>query len=506
MYMNIIATTDPVRKIDAGFLALPFTCSLLKKNGTALLKEHGFPGNVLDDFKAEAGELLVLYGSAGKAFSGRVALLGLGEGKKAGDFRKAGAAIVGRAIEMKTGSVVIDMSGIKGFAASSKSSATSVCTAFVEGCFAGSYRFDRLKSGKLKKKAEDDNPGKIAEMIFRSEPAQLGALEAGIAEGVVTGSCQSLARDLVNLPGNHLQAVDLAKAATESGVRGGYDVRVFGKAEIEELGMGGLLSVNKGSVHPPTFSVLDYRPAGKAEKTIALVGKGITFDSGGISIKPSEGMGEMKSDMAGAAAVIGAVEAAARLRLPVRVVGLIPSTDNMPDGSAMKPGDVITTYSGITVEVGNTDAEGRLILADALTYAKKHYNPDAIVDLATLTGACIVALGYSVAGLFSNNDKLADDIFDSGLRTEEKVWRMPLWEEYDEMIKSDVADVSNLGARGAGSVTAAKFLEKFLDGHKKWAHIDIAGPSYAPGKGGAKASGATGFGVRLLVDLLKKWS
>ena len=176
----------------------------------------------------------------------------------------------------------------------------------------------------------------------------------------------------------------------------------------------------------------------------------------------------------------------------------------MPSGSATKPGDVITTYSGITVEVGNTDAEGRLILADALTYAKKQYNPDVIIDLATLTGACIVALGYSVAGLFSNDDRLADDIFEAGQLTGEKVWRMPLWEEYDEMIKSDVADVSNLGARGAGSVTASRFLEKFIDGHKKWAHIDIAGPSFSPK--GAKVSGATGFGVRLLVELLKKWS
>lgn len=269
--------------------------------------------------------------------------------------------------------------------------------------------------------------------------------------------------------------------------------------------MGGLLAVNKGSEQPPTFAILDYKPKGKAKKTVALVGKGVTFDSGGISLKPAQGMDEMKSDMSGAAVVIAAVEAAASLGLPLRVVGLVPATDNMPGGSAQKPGDVITTMSGITVEVGNTDAEGRLILADALSYAKKEYNPDVIIDLATLTGACIVALGNSVAGLFSNDEKLAESIFEAGQSSGEKVWRLPLWDEYDELIKSDVADVHNTGGRGAGTITAAKFLEKFIDGHKRWAHIDIAGPAFLA-KGGSKTPGATGFGVRLLLDLLKGWS
>ena len=280
---------------------------------------------------------------------------------------------------------------------------------------------------------------------------------------------------------------------------------VFDKKKIVELGMGGLLAVNKGSEQPPTFVILDYKPKGKAKKTIALVGKGVTFDSGGISLKPAQGMDEMKSDMSGAAVVIAAIEAAASLGLPLRVVGLVPATDNMPGGSAQKPGDVITTMSGITVEVGNTDAEGRLILADALFYAKKEYNPDVIIDLATLTGACIVALGNSVAGLFSNDEKLAESIFEAGQSSGEKVWRLPLWDEYDELIKSDVADVHNTGGRGAGTITAAKFLEKFIDGHKHWAHIDIAGPAFWA-KGGSKTPGATGFGVRLLLDLLKGWS
>jgi leucyl aminopeptidase len=194
----------------------------------------------------------------------------------------------------------------------------------------------------------------------------------------------------------------------------------------------------------------------------------------------------------------------ARLGLQVRVIGIIPATDNMPSGTALKPGDVITTMSGITVDVGNTDAEGRLILADALTYAKKEFDPEVIIDLATLTGACVVALGHQAAGLFSNDDDLADALFKSGQVSGEKVWRMPLWDEYDELIKSDVADVSNTGGRWGGAVTAAKFLEKFIDGHKCWAHVDIAGPAFLT-KGGGKAPGGTGFGVRLLVDLLKGW-
>lgn len=505
--MNISATAAPARKISTALLVVPFTVPGLKKNGAALLADFGFDAGVMEDFKAENGQMAFLYGSAGKAAAERVALLGFGEGKKIGDYRKAGAQLAAKAVEMKIVSLAVDMSQIKSCAASAKSSVPALVSAFIEGCMFGSYRFDRLKSDKLKKKKEkDDKKKEIAELVLRSDSSQLAALEEGAAAGRITGSCQNMARDLVNLPGNMLQAEDIASAARDSGARAGYDVRVFGKEEIEALGMGGLLAVNKGSQHPPTFTVMEYNPAAKASRTVALVGKGVTFDSGGISLKPSEGMGEMKSDMAGAAAVIGAIEAAALLRLPVRVIGIVPATDNMPSGSALKPGDVITTYSGITVEVGNTDAEGRLILADALTYAKKQYNPDIIIDLATLTGACIVALGYSVAGLFSNSDKLAEDICDAGQRTGEKVWRMPLWEEYDEMIKSDIADVSNLGARGAGSVTAAKFLEKFTDGHRKWAHIDIAGPSFATGKGGAKVSGGTGFGVRLIVDLLKTWS
>jgi len=503
--MKIIVTKSDFKSLDIDLLVLPLCSFELKNEGEKILSAFGLDGDVLRDFKAEAGEAVVLYGGSRDSSAARVVLLGTGEGKTLEDWRKAAVALGSKAVELKSEKVAVDCSGFEVLASAMGQSVATVAATLVEGCLFGSYRFDRLKSDKLEKKNRAGKSKKIAELFVVVPSEVFEEAEKGVADGKVVGSCKKMARDLVNLPGNYLNADDIAKAAEESGKKYGYGVKVFYKKEIESLGMGGLLAVNKGSDHPPTFTVLEYKPKGKAKSVVVLVGKGVTFDSGGISIKPSENMGEMKSDMSGAASVLGAVEAAARLMLPLHVIGLIPATDNMPSGTAQQPGDVITTYSGITVEVGNTDAEGRLILADALTYGKEKYNPDVIVDVATLTGACIVALGYSVAGLFSNNDTLADEIFKAGEQTGEKVWRMPLWDLYDEQIKSDIADVSNTGGRGAGSVTAAKFLEKFIDGHAKWAHIDIAGPSFTP-KGGGKVNGGTGFGVGLLVELLKKWS
>ncbi|NTW69139.1 MAG: leucyl aminopeptidase [Chlorobiaceae bacterium] len=503
--MKISVTKTEIDRLVTDLLALPISKGDLKKEAEKLLSGLELDQKVLKDFKADAGEVVLLYGGSGKCSASRIALFGVGEAKTLDDWRKGALSIASRAVELKVAKLAVDFSSIDRLAAESAQSVETLADTFVAGLFAGSYRFDRLKSGKLDKKKPSEKKTELSGIVLRVEDALLVETESGVVSGKIVGSCQKMARDLVNLPGNYLQAEDIAKAASESGKKYGYQVTVFHKKEIESLGMGGLLAVNKGSFSPPTFTILDYKPEGKPKAVIALVGKGVTFDSGGISIKPSENMGEMKSDMAGAATVLGVVEAAARLSLPLHIIGLVPATDNMPDGKAQNPGDVITTYSGITVEVGNTDAEGRLILADALTYASEKYKPDVIIDLATLTGACIVALGYSVAGLFSNNDKLADEIFQAGLQTGEKVWRMPLWDLYDEQIKSDVADLSNTGGRGAGSVTAAKFLEKFIKEHKNWAHIDIAGPSFTP-KGGGKVNGGTGFGVAMLVELLKKWS
>ncbi|MEI6847455.1 MAG: leucyl aminopeptidase [Chlorobiaceae bacterium] len=502
--MKISVTKIGLDRISTDLLVLPFSTRELKKEAGKLFESLELNQQALKDFKADAGEVVLLYGHNGKCTAERIALLGSGEGKNLDDWRKAAASIASKAVEMKIEKFTIDFSCVEEFAAVAGQSVSTLVYNFVTGCFAGSYRFDRLKSGKLDKKESKGKSKGLVELVFRADSAVFDEIQKGGSDGKIVSSCQKVVRDLVNLPGNYLKAEDISKAAEVSGKKYGYEVTVFRKKEMESLGMGGLLAVNKGSFSAPTFTVLDYRPKGQIKSVVALVGKGVTFDSGGISLKPSENMGEMKSDMAGAASVLGTIEAIARLGLPLHIVGLIPATDNMPDGKAQTPGDVITTYSGITVEVSNTDAEGRLILADALTYAVEKYKPDVIIDLATLTGACIVALGYSVAGLFSNNDKLADEIFQAGEQSGEKVWRMPLWDIYDEQIKSDIADVNNTGGRGAGSVTAAKFLEKFIDKHKNWAHIDIAGPSFVP-KGGGKINGGTGFGVSLLVELLKKW-
>ncbi len=503
--MQLTVTPKEGGSIKADALALFISTKALKKEAAKTLKSLGADEAALKDFKAAAGEITIAYRAASGKSASRLLLAGVGDGDKTEEYRKAAEAAGRKAVDLKLGTLALDCSPAAQWAKQSKCKLDALASILAGAVQFGAYRFDRLKSGKLDKTQDERKFKGIDELVFAGCDKPLAAIENGANAGMIVGFCQNAARDLVNLPGNHLSAEELAEAAVEAGKRGGFEVTVFDKAKITELQMGGLLAVNKGSQQPPTFTVLDYKPEGKAKKTIALVGKGVTFDSGGISLKPAQGMDEMKSDMSGAACVIEAVEAAARLALPVRVIGVVPATDNMPGGSAQTPGDVITTMSGITVEVGNTDAEGRLILADALTYAKQEYNPDVMVDLATLTGACVVALGHPVAGLFSNDEALAERLFKSGLASGEKVWEMPLWDEYAELINSDVADVHNTGGRGAGAITAAKFLEKFIDGHKHWAHVDIAGPAF-PAKGGSKVLGATGFGVRLLVELLHSWS
>jgi leucyl aminopeptidase len=310
-------------------------------------------------------------------------------------------------------------------------------------------------------------------------------------------------RDLGNAPPNVLTPRQLAERAEAVAKDVGIRCTVYGRKEIERMKMGGLLAVNRGSAEEPRFIVLEYAPR-RARKHIALVGKGITFDSGGISIKPAEKMEEMKFDMCGAAAVIGTMEAAARLEIPIKITGAIPSTDNLPSGSAYKPGEIITMMSGKTVEIVNTDAEGRMILGDALHYASK-LKPDHMIDFATLTGACVVALGSEAAGLFSNDDELAQKLIESGERVGERLWRMPAWSEYKDMIRSEWADMKNSGGRWGGAVTAAVFLKEFVD-CPSWAHLDIAGTAYAENETPRDQKGATGAGVRVSVDFLESLS
>ncbi|MFN3425956.1 MAG: leucyl aminopeptidase [Candidatus Thermochlorobacter sp.] len=462
------------------------------------------------DFKAGEGDILMLYPKSDAIEATRVFLLGLGELTSLESIRKAAAAFASKAREIPLVKVGIDLTNVQTLAQTLNEDLSYVAQAVVEGFEYGLYEYTALKTDKVSqlKKGKAFKPEKKAqfkELILFTTEQDFDVVKDGADVGYIIATSQSMVRDLINAPGNYMTATDLANAAKASGKKYGYKVTVFGKEKLQQLGFGGLLGVNKGSSEPPTFSILEYKPAGKAKAKIALIGKGVTFDTGGISLKPSENMGDMKADMSGAADVIGAVEAIARLKLPIHVIGAIPATDNKPSGSAQNPGDVLTTYSGITVEIDNTDAEGRLILADALTYIKEQYEPDAIIDLATLTGACVIALGNPVAGLFSNNDQLADALYRAGLRSGEKVWRLPLWDDYDKQIKSEVADVKNTGGRGAGAITAAKFLEKFIGDHRAWAHLDIAGPAF-PAMGGGQGKGSSGFGVRLLVEVLRNWN
>ena len=335
------------------------------------------------------------------------------------------------------------------------------------------------------------------ESIAPKRAKELSELAHALHDGITT------TRDLGNTPANVMTPERLADRAAEVCKAVGVKCTVYGLREIERMKMGGLIAVNRGSDLEPRFVVMEY--SGKrAKKHVALVGKGITFDSGGISIKPAEKMEEMKFDMCGAAAVVGVMEAVAKLALPVKITGIFAATENLPSGSAYKPGEIITMMNGKTVEVVNTDAEGRMILADALHYASER-EPDHILDYATLTGACVVALGSEAAGLYSSDDELARKLIEAGERVGDRVWRMPLWDEYKELIRSEWADMKNSGGRWAGANTAAIFLKEFVD-CPSWAHLDIAGTAYAESENAREARGASGAGVRVTLEFLRSLS
>lgn len=317
-----------------------------------------------------------------------------------------------------------------------------------------------------------------------------------LGQGVAIGHGMSLTRTLGNLPPNICTPTYLAEQALELGTRSGIKVTVLDRPELEKLGMGSFLSVSDGSRQPPKFIVMEYRGGKKNDAPVVLVGKGITFDTGGISLKPGEGMDEMKYDMCGAASVLGTFQALAAMKLSLNVVGLIPTTENMPGGAATRPGDVVKSMSGQTIEILNTDAEGRLILCDALTYAER-YDPACVVDIATLTGACIIALGHVTSGLMANDDALADELLAAGQSSWDRAWRLPIWDDYQEQLKSNFADMGNIGGRPAGSITAACFLARFAKKYK-WAHLDIAGTAWKSGKD----KGGTGRPVPLLTHFL----
>ena len=355
------------------------------------------------------------------------------------------------------------------------------------------YRFDKLKS----KQDEVRRPlRKLTLSVQRRN--EIAAAENAVICGQAIAHGMNLAKDLGNLPGNICTPTYLAEQAKGLGKTYSLKVEVFDTPEIEKLGMASFLSVAKGSRQPPKLIVLHYTGGAKKTLPVVLVGKGITFDAGGISLKPAGEMDEMKYDMCGAASVLGAFKAIAQMQLPLNVIGIIPTCENLPDGAANKPGDVVTSMSGQTIEILNTDAEGRLILCDALTYAER-FEPQAVVDIATLTGACVIALGHHASGLFSNNEPLARELLHAADAAYDRAWHMPLWEDYQEQLKSNFADMANIGGRAGGSITAACFLSRYAKKYD-WAHLDIAGTAW---KSGAE-KGATGRPVPLLTHFLMK--
>ena len=445
------------------------------------------------DLSGKAGSSLVLHDLPGTVCA-RVLLVGLGKRDDFGD--KAYAAALRNALKAlaQTGAedAVVYLTTL---AVGERSPAWKVRQALIAAGDA-SYRFDQFKSSPADERA-------LTHLAFAvAKDSEQKAAETALTQGLAIAEGCALARDLGNLPGNVCTPEYLARTARELADEFGLELEVLEREDMEQLGMHSLLSVAKGSRQAPKLIVAHYRgaPAKKGGKKnkgpLVLVGKGITFDSGGISLKPGEGMDEMKFDMCGAASVLGTLKTVAQLALPIDLTVIVPATENMPDGAASKPGDIVASLSGQSIEILNTDAEGRLILCDALTYAER-FEPAAVIDVATLTGACVVALGHVATGLFANDDELAADLLAAGGTALDRAWQLPLWDDYQDLLKSNFADMANIGGRWGGSITAACFLSRFARKYT-WAHLDIAGTAW---KSGAD-KGATGRPVPLLAHYL----
>ena len=444
------------------------------------------------DVKGKAGEVAVLY-PRGAVGARRVLVVGLGKAEAfdVEGVRRASAAAIKRARDLNAQHVatIVHGAGIGGLDAAAAAQAT------IEGALLATYRFAAQK--------QREAANEIASLtIVERDAARLDTIRQGAALGEAVAGGVALARDLVNMPPNVATPTRLAEQARAIAAARGMDVTIGDRAWAAERNMGAFLAVAQGAGEPPAFIILEHNADRSDLSAIVLVGKGITFDTGGISLKPGDRMWEMKSDMGGAAAVLGAMDVVGRLNLPLRVIGITPCTENMPDAAAYRPADVITASNGKTIEIISTDAEGRMVLADALVYAAQ-YEPAAVIDLATLTGACVVALGTGVAaGIFCNDDGLRDGLLAAADATYERLWPLPLYDDYRRSINSEVADMKNTGGRFGGVGTSAVFLREFTG--YPWAHLDIAGVALAEKSGDYAPVGGTGFGVRLLVEYLRR--
>ena len=490
MAFETAVVSAPPAGYETPLLALALARGSLPPSLTALDQAVGGAINrvlAAGDFSGKRDEVVVLYPSGPAA---RVLLVGLGKPDEIDRtaIRRAAAVAAKRARSFGAPRAAFHLpSETRG-----RVGPAEAAQVIAEGLAQGVWQYHEMK------RRDEDNKKPQLERVDILATEAATEMKAGHRVGQAIGAGQTFARGIQVLPSNICTPSYLAERARELALRYGFAVTILDKAAIEKEKMGALLSVAQGSAEEPRFIVLEYQGADSAP--VVLVGKGVTFDTGGISIKPAQNMEDMKYDMSGAAAVLGAFEAIGRLKPAVHVVGLIPSTENMPSGTAVKPGDVVTSHLGKTIEVINTDAEGRLILCDALSYARQ-YRPAAVIDIATLTGAIVVALGHTAAGVMGTDEQLVEEVRAAGEKAGERVWPLPLWEDYRDLMKSDIADVKNSGGRPAGSISAGWFLREFVDGFP-WAHLDIAGTAYSDREDPTRVKGPTGIGVRLFTELV----
>ncbi|MEN6376018.1 MAG: leucyl aminopeptidase [Smithella sp.] len=494
--MKVLVKKGKLQDIKSQAIILALFQDRKELTGTSLLVDQASRGLISElinngDFTGKPSQTAVVY-TGGTIPAQRIAIVGLGKADEINleKIRAAFSKVLQylRGLNVKEAAASLDLNILP-------EKKDKVVQAAIEGAFLGLYQYTPYKT------VGREDIREIEQFSIVTEDENYSVVEAAVKNAQIIATGVYFTRDLISAPSNEMTPAIMAKKAGEIARRKNVSCKVLDKGKMKKLGMNSLLGVASGSSEEPKFIILEYSGGKRREAPIVLVGKGLTFDTGGICIKPAEKMDEMKTDMSGGAAVMGTMMVAADLQLPLNIIGLIPATENMPGGSAYKPGDILKSYSGKTIEVLNTDAEGRLILADALAYANE-YKPAAVIDIATLTGACIIALGDDVIGMLGTDEKLKESIKNASQETGELVWELPLFEHYHELIKSDIADYKNTGGRAAGTITAAAFLSKFV-GDFPWVHLDIAGPAWSTKDKPYIPRGAAGIAVRLLTEYLR---